>query len=158
MKAFNCSGDERVACSFNIQVNLYKERDCPQPTDLEGTWRLQVQCALCIRLSAIKAFGVQVWDGAYPRIGTEKTPQKTPQVYWYLSWSWQTWCFCLLPLSVTLSPWSPAFYVGRVSPSQAFLLTPVQSSASWYLRPSDCASTLCQIILANGNQVLFETC
>lgn len=72
MKAFNCSGDERVACSFNIQVNLYKEKDRPQPTDLEGTWRLQVQCALCIRLSAIKAFGVQVWDGAYPRIGKLK--------------------------------------------------------------------------------------
>lgn len=151
MKAFNCSGDERVACSFNIQVNLYKERDRPRPTDLEGTWRLQVQCALCIRLSAIKAFGVQVWDGAYPRIGKEKKNK-------YIG-------ICPGPgrLGVfvsfrSLSPWSLTLYIGRVSPSQAFLLTPVQSSGSWYLRPSDCASTLCQIILANGNQVLFETC
>lgn len=155
MKAFNCSGDERVACSFNIQVNLYKEKDRPQPTDLEGTWRLQVQCALCIRLSAIKAFGVQVWDGAYPRIGKEK--KKTTILVFVLVLA----DFVSLPPSALccfLSPWSLALYVGRVSPSQAFLLTPVQSSGSWYLRPSDCASTLCQIILANGNQVLFETC
>lgn len=151
MKAFNCSGDERVACSFNIQVNLYKERDRPRPTDLEGTWRLQVQCALCIRLSAIKAFGFQVWDGAYPTIGKEK---KTSILVFVLVLA------DLVSLSPSalccfLSPWSLALYVGRISPSQAFLL---QSSGSWYLRPSDCASTLCQIILANGNQVFFETC